>query len=235
MDAISQDMRCHATERIHGWRAGWRMLQFIDPDEEATFVTKEFVASRDGIILLHIVAILTSGFMSKMFHLLPEILISQLGVAGWIVQLLVRLVLTRFDQTQAAAIFGWASFSITISQWLCIILVERTTGFAVIDSDRAILPVLTLIGFILQGLIVTSANGHSTPVSVFQSITFTALCGGHLHMHVPQTDRDLMTEREFFCVFELLVVFCYSLTFMQLRSKRRYVAQINRITEQLVQ
>ena len=47
-----QVMQRDAKTKIHGWKAGWRMFQYVDPAEEVAFVTNEFMQSRNLVVFV---------------------------------------------------------------------------------------------------------------------------------------------------------------------------------------
>ena len=140
-----------------------------------------------------------------------------LTVGCFLVQFLARVVLDRFsDQRLAAALFGWIAWAITLSQWLCVLHVDRTTGLIAYADDNASLLVLTISAVFIQGLIVCAATGYCAARCAVQSVTYVAFVTWIVYQHVPSGPNLLLTEAEFLGLFYAIVVALHALAVSQI-------------------
>ena len=136
-DALEEQYLC-AKARIHGW-AGWETLKYVDAEEEEAFVANDFKSSYAVTMLLHAIVVAAWPVVLLTVRGKPahQYLI-HLTIGCFLVQFLARSLLGRLtDQHRAASLFGWVAYTVTITQWLCILHVDRSTGLAVYDDGNA--------------------------------------------------------------------------------------------------
>ena len=242
-------LQCQVNARIHGWTAGWLSLQYVDREEEAAFVAKEFMNSRAVIVSITAsqLAIISTTVMRMQDGLpTPAFTVIQLIGITLLVQLCARVALVWVaNQLLAARIFGVVATLVTLSQWAVVIHVQRTTGYSILDAygvdvdaaapSAAFFLVLGLLHMFLQGLISALSNGYCALRTILLSFVVTGSCGFYLHLHVPEPDWILLTEIELFAMFVAIVISCVALSLAQLHSRRGHLAQVAFLAEELAQ
>jgi len=226
-----------AKARIHGW-GGWYSLQYKDAEEEAAFVASDFKSSRDATMLLNAFVIACSWPVAdamvagKPTHQY----LNNLICGCFSLQLLSRGLLDRLaDQRLAAEFFGWVTYATTFVEWLCVLHVDRSTGWTVYDDDSASMLVLTILIIFFQGLTVCWANGYRAVLCGMQGLSYIAVVTLVVCQHVPSRPKLLLRESEFIGIFCLIDVGVHTLVISQIYSRRICVAQLAGLAEQLAQ
>ena len=239
-------LQCQANARIHGWTAGWRSLMYVDCEEEAAFVAKEFMNSR-----VVIVSITASQLAIALISLMRMQIAALLTPAATVIKFVWITTLVQFcgrvasvwlsNQFLAARAFGAVSAIVTLSQWAVVIHVKRTTGYSIIDAyvvdadatspSAAFFLVVGLVHIFLQGLVSAFAHGYCALRVILLGSLVMGLCG--LYMFFPASGRILLTEIEFFAMFAAIVLSCVTLSLAQMHSRRVHLAQVACLAEEL--
>ena len=122
------------------------------------------------------------------------------------------------DQHFAAVAFGWVAMATTLIKWLCMLCVDRYTGFAIFDADDASMLVLGIITIFFQGLIAIPANAYWAQKSALQFSFIMTVVSWITHQHVPRDNKPLLlTPNEFTGLFLLIavVIYVFGVTQMQ--------------------
>lgn len=248
-----------AHDSLHGLWPLATSYQFVDRDDEASFVAKDFAAMRPS----HLVLILVEMTV-------PPYSLTPLGVQSrpltWpvtvcvVIQLVVRYL--DVDSTLGVKWYGKFYFAMTGLMWCGVIAGQQLFGFAPIASDGIFL-VLFFIFVFLQGLLITSTIVYEPKYVLLAILVFNSLCTLHLYLFVHTAESpsglpfseakanfgapsELSSEGRghagpepleeplaFGLIYLCMTIICAALVFSQLRARRFHHAELEYMHERL--
>lgn len=181
-----------AHDSLHGLWPLATCYQFVDRNDEASFVAKDFATMRPTHLLLMLLEMTV-----------PPYSLTPLGVQSrpltWPVTVIVVIQLVACyldaDSTRGVDWYSKFYFATTFAMWCAVVFAQQRSGFAPIASDSIFL-VLFFIFVFLQGLLVCSTIGYDAKSFPIFMLFFNAVCTIHLYLfdHSSGSASELPSE-----------------------------------------
>ena len=235
-EAAKTEAHFASRARVHGW-AGWHSLHYVDPDEEAEFVAKDFSSNLvKDMAMMGLQLICTPIVLSLLGrHPAAATLLTQMVATTILLQMLGRGLCAHMDdQYRAATAFGVVAAGTTLLQWLSIIYVSLVHKFSVVDENNGLMLVLCMVSVLIQGLIL-GVMAYSLRHIFLTAISFPMVCAIHLVLHEsPPGSQALLTKLEFFAMFVIEVAASMTFAVVQIYGRRIHLAELTRLADELL-
>ena len=228
-----------AHDTLHGAWPLATSYQFVDSNDEASFVAKDFADMRP----MHLLISLTE-------MLVPPYSLTPLGVQSrpltWpvtvciVIQLVVRY--ADVDSKLGAAWYAKFYFATTIIELIFIVIAQVFFGFAPIASDGTFL-VLFFIFVFLQGMLAFSAIVYDTKFALITFVACNVICTLHLWLFVRSSEppseaahavpEPLVSPIAFGLLYLSQSALILAVIFLLLRARRLHHAELEYLHERL--
>jgi hypothetical protein len=233
-----------AHDSLHGLFPLVTSFQFMDRDDEASFVAKDCAAMRPMQL-----------FLIMLEMTVPPYSLTPLGVQSrpltWpvtvcvVIQLVVRYL--DVDSTRGADWYAKFFFATTFLMWTFVVGAQQFFGFAPIASDTLFL-VLFFVFVFLQGQLLCSAVVYKTTSLLLFLFIFNAFCTLHLYLVASSSDspsselplegahagpEPLMPPLGFGLLYCFMTLTTVGLVFSQLLARRFHHAELEYMHERL--